>query len=147
MRDYSGNVCHWRCIQSPAPTQLSVLMPQGQNEVMQMLYTYVIFCCTDINECLLGSHNCEQLCSNVPGSFNCSCRSGYILNNDGRTCRASELDKSCTCMYSIIHPDLIHPLFIPHRTKIAVLTNVMCGRRSLAPYKHVEALFSSSFTL
>ncbi|XP_041472547.1 mucin-like protein [Lytechinus variegatus] len=42
--------------------------------------------CQDINECDLGTHNCQQMCVNdVPG-FNCTCFEGFQLENDG-TCQ------------------------------------------------------------
>ncbi|CAC5392960.1 FBLN5 [Mytilus coruscus] len=41
---------------------------------------------TDINECQLGIHNCQQLCTNTNGPFTCSCRTGYTLNIDQTTC-------------------------------------------------------------
>ena len=40
----------------------------------------------DINECAQGTDLCEQDCHNVPGSYLCSCNSGYTLNSDGHTC-------------------------------------------------------------
>ncbi|XP_065910791.1 mucin-like protein isoform X2 [Dysidea avara] len=41
--------------------------------------------CIDIDECAeLGA--CEQNCINTDGSFECSCDSGYELDNDGRSC-------------------------------------------------------------
>ena len=43
----------------------------------------------DINECVEGTHNCEQICSNTEGSFTCSCRESYSLNEDGNTCSVS----------------------------------------------------------
>jgi len=72
---------------------------EGQIGLLDADVPMYVFCCADINECLLGTHNCEQLCSNTPGSFTCSCRSGYILNNDGQTCRVSELNQISICMY------------------------------------------------
>ncbi|CAC5419922.1 Fibrillin-1 [Mytilus coruscus] len=42
--------------------------------------------CADVNECQLGTHNCQQLCTNTFGSFTCSCRTGYTLNSDLITC-------------------------------------------------------------
>ena len=40
------------------------------------------YCCTDINECMLngGLGPCNQICSNNPGSFSCSCATGYTLS-------------------------------------------------------------------
>ena len=53
-----------------------------------------IFCITaphttviiDTNECLSSDHGCEDFCHNSEGSYSCSCRDGYVLNEDGRTC-------------------------------------------------------------
>lgn len=30
--------------------------------------------------------DCEQTCSNIPGSYTCSCVSGYQLDYDGKSC-------------------------------------------------------------
>lgn len=38
----------------------------------------------DIDECSLGV--CQQNCKNTIGSFECSCKPGYKLNQDKRTC-------------------------------------------------------------
>lgn len=42
--------------------------------------------CIDVNECLLGSDNCDinATCTNTPGSFTCMCNPGYV--GDGVTC-------------------------------------------------------------
>ena len=36
----------------------------------------------DINECLPngGLGPCDQICTNTPGSFSCSCQPGYVLS-------------------------------------------------------------------
>ncbi|XP_011945515.1 PREDICTED: fibrillin-2 isoform X5 [Cercocebus atys] len=38
--------------------------------------------CTDVDECEIGAHNCDMhaSCLNIPGSFKCSCREGWIGN-------------------------------------------------------------------
>ena len=49
--------------------------------------------CSDIDEC--GSDVCDQICVNSPGSYVCTCRSGYVLNSDTSTCDS----KYNICMY------------------------------------------------
>ncbi|XP_064613092.1 uncharacterized protein LOC135476878 [Liolophura sinensis] len=44
--------------------------------------------CADVNECQTGNGGCSQTCSNTVGSFTCSCKPGYQLDADGRTCKA-----------------------------------------------------------
>ena len=42
---------------------------------------------SDINECHSEQeNNCDQICTNTIGSYNCSCGSGYLLNEDGFQC-------------------------------------------------------------
>ena len=52
------------------------------------LFSYSLFVSlrTDIDECAIGYHYCSHVCRNVPGSFECQCPSGYILQ-DTYTCR------------------------------------------------------------
>ena len=40
----------------------------------------------DIDECTTGVDECDQNCQNNIGSYECSCDSGYILNDDGFRC-------------------------------------------------------------
>ena len=42
--------------------------------------------CQDTDECSEGSHNCEHVCINLQGTFNCSCNDGFVLNSDMRSC-------------------------------------------------------------
>lgn len=52
----------------------------------------------DVDECLEGTSGCEHLCNNTVGSFKCSCRHGYKLDYDR---------KSCTGSYNIVIVDII----------------------------------------
>ena len=40
----------------------------------------------DIDECLAGTDNCNQVCTNTDGSFTCSCHDGYELQSNGHSC-------------------------------------------------------------
>ena len=56
------------------------------------------FLATDIDECsgpeseaasegnATNGTPCDQICTNVPGSFQCDCEEGYQLSTDGHTC-------------------------------------------------------------
>ena len=37
--------------------------------------------------------DCDQICTNTPGSYSCSCVSGYQLSSDGKSCVGESLDK------------------------------------------------------
>jgi len=56
-------------------------------DVVQLPLHEICHCCdclvSDVDECAIGgTNNCEQICNNHVGSFNCSCHSGYELHND-----------------------------------------------------------------
>ena len=41
---------------------------------------------TDVNECLTNNGGCAHTCTNDIGSYTCSCRTGYVLDNDNHHC-------------------------------------------------------------
>ena len=41
---------------------------------------------TVVNECALGTSNCDQVCTDTAESFTCSCHDGYVLQPDGHSC-------------------------------------------------------------
>ncbi|XP_031551867.1 mucin-like protein isoform X2 [Actinia tenebrosa] len=56
--------------------------------------------CTDIDECDHNNGDCEQLCLNKPGSYECSCKIGYQLNADKKTCQdIDECVLASDCMH------------------------------------------------
>ena len=50
--------------------------------VGKRVYTTVIVLFTDIDECMEGDADCNQICVNTLGSYYCSCEPGYQLVND-----------------------------------------------------------------
>ena len=42
---------------------------------------------SDIDECSDGLDNCEHGCSNTNGSFVCTCNAGYMLEENGHSCK------------------------------------------------------------
>ena len=62
---------------------------------------YVMLCVcivSDVDECAENGDNCEQLCNNRAGDFTCSCRSGYQLDSDGRSCTG----KHCVGLSTVV---------------------------------------------
>ncbi len=58
----------------------------------------------DIDECLNGNAGCTQDCMNKNGSFSCSCRAGFFLKGDGRTCGdINECSLEQVCQHSCIN--------------------------------------------
>jgi len=41
---------------------------------------------TEINECHINNGNCEYNCTNTPGSYYCTCNTGYQLHFDKHNC-------------------------------------------------------------
>ena len=55
--------------------------------LVAMVLTVVTFTAhTDIDECLDNNGGCNQGCTNVNGSYECSCDAGYFLSDDQHTC-------------------------------------------------------------
>ena len=59
------------------------------------------FLYTDINECN-GDHVCDHECTNVDGSFICSCDPGYELLSDNRTCEGFTAHILTICCYALL---------------------------------------------
>ncbi|XP_033114121.1 uncharacterized protein LOC117114557 [Anneissia japonica] len=62
--------------------------------------------CEDINECHLGTDNCEQTCNNYVGAFSCGCFQNFDLQEDGISCVVSAeaqcSEDPCTNSFCII---------------------------------------------
>lgn len=76
--------------------------------------------CEDINECLEGTHQCSQLCTNLNGTHACSCRQGFKLSdNISGVCRAEEVN----ALVIYANGPEIRALDIHKRDEIPVITN------------------------
>ena len=45
---------------------------------------------SDNNECE-GTNDCEHLCANIDGGFQCSCLNGYELESNDRNCKGNHV--------------------------------------------------------
>ena len=45
----------------------------------------------DINECLDRNGGCSQKCLNFDGGYRCSCKAGYVLGHDRKTCSGIDI--------------------------------------------------------
>ncbi|XP_063240571.1 low-density lipoprotein receptor-related protein 2 [Bacillus rossius redtenbacheri] len=51
--------------------------------------------CLDIDECATRTHRCSQVCTNLNGTYSCSCRSGFELADSlSGVCKALDQDTS-----------------------------------------------------
>ena len=46
---------------------------------------------SDINECNRSNGGCGHNCTNTEGSFECTCRDGYLLDGDGKSCSGTRV--------------------------------------------------------
>lgn len=64
------------------------------------VFSIILFHSSDLNECELSTSPCEQGCVNTEGSFNCTCRPGYFLNEDKTSCTGEKWMITCFEVFS-----------------------------------------------
>ena len=52
--------------------------------IVKLIFFFFFF--SDIDECVVNQGGCAHNCTNKAGSFECSCRDGWKLNADGKSC-------------------------------------------------------------
>ena len=60
---------------------------------------------TDIDECQANTSSCMQVCTNTIGGYNCSCNSGFSLNQDMASCDG--MSTNCTTVTFEIVPTCV----------------------------------------
>ena len=71
--------------------------------------SFTIYTYADIKECEIGTHNCSQLCIELPGGFKCSCYHGYQLQaDDNITCEGIPLLLNTSSIYMSYFTKNIH---------------------------------------
>ena len=53
-------------------------------------YSITLLLFLDIDECARNNGDCEQICNNIEGSFECQCEDGYLLDVDGKQCTGTK---------------------------------------------------------
>lgn len=61
---------------------------------------FILYYSIDINECAANNGGCAHNCQNTVGSFRCSCRTGYTLSSNGRSCNGK---KELTYTLIVLH--------------------------------------------
>lgn len=60
------------------------------------MFVTVLVLRLDIPECDTNKGGCDHSCAETPGGFLCKCNTGYVLNDNGKTC-----DSKCLCNISL----------------------------------------------
>jgi len=71
--DADSRTCNGECITS---------FPQPES----LIHLLVLLEWVDINECGSRNGGCAHVCTNTVGTFTCSCRTGFMLTSDQRSC-------------------------------------------------------------
>ena len=56
-----------------------------------------------VNECSNANGGCEHNCLNTIGSYQCTCNSGYRMENNGHSCTGTThvFTNKCTCTCTV----------------------------------------------
>ena len=64
---------------------------------------YFTLTCLDINECSSSNGGCAHTCTNLVGGHECSCRVGYILGGDNKTCADIDECADSPCAHTCVN--------------------------------------------
>ena len=102
-------------VSTPAPTHLAptpvpaILATHSPAMALAAMVRALLFLAfdsnnfVDIDECSVGTDMCDHNCQNTPGSYTCSCRPGYSLSQNGRTCVGMHMCFTISRLVSLGH--------------------------------------------
>ncbi|KAI8517000.1 hypothetical protein Bbelb_055810 [Branchiostoma belcheri] len=85
--------------------------------------------CEDINECDLANGGCEHTCTNLVGGSECSCLSGYQLEDDGYHCTDIDEcadDSTNECDYACVNVESSFYCTCPEGYQIDLMDGKTC---------------------
>ena len=56
---------------------------EGSHTLCSLNKQLSIVCFEDVPDCDIDNGNCEQICTNFIGGYNCSCKEGFLLFEEG----------------------------------------------------------------
>jgi len=62
------------------------ITPLAVSDVLMVVNIVLLCVRSDVNECATNNGGCEDTCNNTIGSYNCQCRAGFRLADNGRDC-------------------------------------------------------------
>ena len=74
-------------------------------------YTLYFLSPADIDECSDETDNCEQTCTNTPGSFVCGCFDGFTLDGNGQNCTGTVWVCNLSSIVCSCGSDSVHVVF------------------------------------
>ena len=82
----------------------------------------------DRDECQFNNGGCRHKCTNVVGSYRCSCNDGFVLHSDGHDCKEGE------CRFELNQPDgelstPNYPMSYQSRSNCSWLIRTVTGHR------------------
>ena len=66
----------------------------------------------DVNECATNNGGCDQICNNTKGSYECNCRSGFLLSSDKHKCNGKSKNRVTTAISGTLVAQSIFYIFL-----------------------------------
>lgn len=95
-----------------------------------------------MDECESGDNECEEMCTNTEGGYECSCEEGRQLGSDEKSCEDIEVSIVCISPYSPIANGCLTNMF--SRPHCSSLKELMSHHDFRNVYPSARNIFDSS---